>query len=529
MAKLIFNKDRFTRVDKWDEDSLSYKGILMSTKLNQKNGQDYKLLDAIDIDWNRAWFTPTSSYINSTEELFDAIETLDKSNELSYITNQLQEVVETYVTHEELNALTLNFQTTLTPGYHVTINEENGNRYISTYDLISNEELYNFSLSYVSYEYLSETVYTKVQTDEFVTEKIKEIIGGADEAFDTIQEISEWIMDQTSFKPINYEDINLNNGVRYYIFNEETNKYSMVNNEYITNNPDEQYYVVASIREELVDIYDQIAYINDERIGQVTWNDEYGMYTYTGILLDIYNLQETDQNITASLDNIKNDIVVLTHLANTSYDMGYTAYLTSYIAYETSNIAYELASNGVGKSIEAYAMAYYAYTEVGVKSYDGFFRPMTEEELQSTPEGTEVYYFDHNIEHYVKVQYYPNPNIEYSIYIEPVEATGLHKSVEEIEQTANTILYNLNVDNSYSLGSYLRLDISPKTYSGDKSRTVYLKASELNYSIDDIVLDLDNEQYNIQQFNINKDGIITGYQMNEILSYVLTIDDIEHI
>ena len=261
MARLIYNKNRFTKVDKWDEITESYKGILMSTKLNQKNGQDYKLLDAIDIDWNRAWFEPTSSYINSTEELFNAIESLDKSEQINAISNQLDEVVYTYVTQQQLQELIFEYQNNIHYGEHLKIDETNT---ISTYDLVSNDELHEFSFGYVTHEYFGSYAYTRVQTDEFVSGKIRELIGGANEAFDTIQEISEWIMDQTTFKEAEFVDTSSN--TRYYIYNEETGKYTMVNNEYITTHPTEQYSVVASIREELVNVYDELAYINNERI-----------------------------------------------------------------------------------------------------------------------------------------------------------------------------------------------------------------------------------------------------------------------
>ena len=65
MAKLSYS-ERFTNVKKYDEAG-SYIGLQIVSKLNQKNGQDYKLLDSIDIDWNGAWLAVANAYINNTE------------------------------------------------------------------------------------------------------------------------------------------------------------------------------------------------------------------------------------------------------------------------------------------------------------------------------------------------------------------------------------------------------------------------------------------------------------------------------
>ena len=50
MAKFTYN-ERFTNITKYDVNSNSYTGIKIASKLNQKNGEDYKLLDVTDLDW----------------------------------------------------------------------------------------------------------------------------------------------------------------------------------------------------------------------------------------------------------------------------------------------------------------------------------------------------------------------------------------------------------------------------------------------------------------------------------------------
>jgi hypothetical protein len=481
------------------------------------------LLDAIDIDWNRAWFGPTTSYINSTEELFDAIEALDKSAQINAMSEQLDEVVDTYVTQQQLRELALNFQNVLHYGEHIQLDEETNT--ISTYGLVSNEELYEFSNSYVSHDFFDTYAYTRVQTDEFVTEKIKEIIGGANEAFDTIQEISEWIMDQTSFQPIDYDEIDINSGIRYYILVD--GRYTIVNSDYISNHPDEQYYVVASIREELVDIYEQIAYINDERIGQATWDDEYGMYTYSGLLKEIHNLQNVDESILYDLSIIHGELEIASNLSNIAYSTSYIAYGMSNTAYSTANLAYEIAMEGSYLSIDAYEMAYSAYTQVGHPSYAGYFRLMTEEEISQLNVGDTVYIYIASQDYYAQTHYVDDGS-DYYTYINAEAATGLHKAVEEATITANTALYNLHVDNTNSIG-YINLTITPQSYEGDKSRTIHLNTTKSEYSITTNNIDIDGKEYEVQQYDLTKDGIFTAYEINEILSYIFKFDEIKPI
>ena len=96
MAKLTYNNEIFTNVDKWSWDGTSYdfKGILLSSKLNQKNRQDYKLLDAIDIDWDGAWVKSLNTYINNTEDLINILDSLNKNSNIDFINNELERIWE---------------------------------------------------------------------------------------------------------------------------------------------------------------------------------------------------------------------------------------------------------------------------------------------------------------------------------------------------------------------------------------------------------------------------------------------------
>lgn len=541
MAKLTYNTSRFTNVDKWDSNG-SYKGITLSTKINQKNGQDYKLLDVIDIDFNKAWFAPTHSYISNADEFFTAIESLDNSYQVTNISNQLQEVIQSYLSKEEFNSIMGQYQGALIYGDHIAVDENN---VIFAYDIISNSQLYEFSTSYVSHEYLEENVYTKTQTYDFVTDKIYEIIGGADDAFDTIQEISEWIMEQTSFEPVQYSEIDLSGETKYYHKNPDTGKYESVTIEYIQNNPTEQYYIIASTADEIDDIYEKIAYINDVRIGNVTWSNELG-YSYSGgILKDINELRKADIYFETKLNLLQtsfNAVALQAELASEKADNAYTIALESQ---ELSNLAYEMAKNEIEKCDTAYEMAYYSFTEVGVKSADGYFRPMTDEEKETTPDGTTVYRYYEDIDSYAAVQYRRNiTSIDYLIYVAPVQATGMHKNIEEINYLANTSLYNLNVDNSNAFIGYMTLTINPESYSGDPSRTLSFNATQYQYNYETITITTSSEvnmpnlvkntfvdvngDVHLDVASIEKDGVITAYQMNEIISNIIGWDLIKY-
>lgn len=458
MAKLIYNKNRFTHVDKYDAVNDSYNGILLPTKLNQKNGQDYKLLDAIDIDWNRAWFIPTASYINTTEELIEAIESLDNRSQVNIIGDQLEEIAYSYVTQEQLAEIATGLQGNLIAGKHIQITSDN---IISAYGIITNDELYEFSQSYVSHSYFNENAYTKGQTYDLITQRIYDLVGNAYEAFDTLEEISYWIVGHnTEFERI------------------------------------------------------------DETIGHAIWNDTFQAYSYTGILKEINDLHYLDNRIINVIDSLTEQVTTASNYASMSYD-------TANMSYNLSNIAYGLAYEAYNSSLDSYAMAYYSYTAVGFKSTPGYFREMTDEERDEIEAGTNVYIYDESLHYYRQIPYVANDNIEYYIYVDSVEGTGLCKDVENALTTANTALYNLNVDNSNS--SYVKLSLNPVSYNGDPSRTLLITTKEAQYTIVNNIIEIDGNEYDMQQFDMTKDGILTAYQINEILSYIFEIEKISSI
>ena len=499
MGRLSYNIERFTRVEKYDAVNDSYNGILAASKFNQKNGQDYKLLDVIDVDFDGTWFKPTQSYINNADEFFAAIESLDKTKDLAYISKQIEDITSSYITKSEFESIIGNYQGALNYGDHIAIVGDNT---LIAYDVISNSQLYEFSTAYVSYSYLAATTYTKDETNELVSQRISDLIGGADEAFDTMKEISEWIMEQTSFSPIDYEDIDTDSSTKYYIYHQDTGKYESVNKEYIETHPDEQYYVIDSLTGEIQKLSDKIGYVE--------YSTEIG-YTYTGILKDIHDLNVEDELINRELNSVKESLIYTRNTAENALQTSETAYSIAYGSYLQALAATEIALSTIDKSDIAYNMAYNTKLEVGVPSHEGYFRLMTDEERLTYNDGDSVYKYDPYSNTYTSAIFYSShTDTQYCVWVDHVEATGLHKVSEETQLLASTALYNLDIVDNSEMPSYVNISIDPSSYSGDPHRTITFNAKYSDYSIDDM--------------KIYKDGLMTAYNINELLSYMASWD-----
>ena len=185
---LSYNKNIFTKVNKWDS-TYSYYGILMSGKLNQYNGQGYKLVDIIDVDWDGAYISKLNTYLYTSEDL---INVLDKyAGNFSYINN-----------------------------------------------------------NYVKYSYLDDFVnYTEEHFTELIEEKsaynqtyiLHNVLEALTFDYDILNSISELVLDRTKYIEVPYGEIDLDNeAAEYYIF--KNNKYILVDKEYILSHPDDTYY-----------------------------------------------------------------------------------------------------------------------------------------------------------------------------------------------------------------------------------------------------------------------------------------------
>ena len=290
MSKLTYSS-RFTNVNKYDEDLGTYTGIQIASKLNQKNGQDYKLLDAIDIDWNGAWLAIAGSYINTTSELLDAIDNIAELSDLTWVRNKLdnltenvENIVSSYVSKENLETLLLSYQQKLIPGKNISIDENN---VISTYDLLTTyeaaEEYTTLDTFNEFTKHISNNYYNKVQTNNAIYSQAYNavqtyIVKNAPEKFNDLEKISEWILSQPESISENFD-----------IFNER-----------------------LSLLENIV--------------GYSYYDDTIGAYSYSSLIETVYNLIVTTDLIGKDVTKFNNIIYDTNQKVNVSYGLSYSAY-----------------------------------------------------------------------------------------------------------------------------------------------------------------------------------------------------------
>ena len=134
MAALSYNYNIFTNVHKWDEE-YTYLGIQVSGKLNQYNGQNYPILDAIDIDWDGAYVKALNSYVYTTEDL---IKLFNKLGEFD--TNISNNLINNYYNKDQFNEIFTNYQNLIAQQFdEMTVNmeEEILQNMLSRYELLN--------------------------------------------------------------------------------------------------------------------------------------------------------------------------------------------------------------------------------------------------------------------------------------------------------------------------------------------------------------------------------------------------------
>lgn len=284
MSRLLTYSDIYTNINKYDENG-SYTGLQIPSKLNQKNGQDYPLLDAIDIDWDGAWLRITNSYINTTEDLFESINKLIDLPDIQWIKNSIDGLTDTidvilnsYVTTSSLEETLLDYQEKLIPGNYITIDENN---IITTYGLLSYTEaveMFTFQSIFDDLvQYLNKEYYTKAETSTIAynaaVDNIRSIIiKNADPRYNDLEKISNWILQQ--------QDYNDN----FDLFNTRINRI-------------------------------------DKVLGYVIYNTETLTYSYTdGLIKETRDLKQQTSELITKIDD-------LTELSYTAYDMSYNSYV----------------------------------------------------------------------------------------------------------------------------------------------------------------------------------------------------------
>lgn len=509
MAELQYNKNIFPNVNKisFDGNVYSYNGILIASKLNQKNGQGYKLLDAIDIDWNGAWISSLNTYLNSTEDLVQALNDLNANSgveelnkDLERVWNQINEITASYITHTILGEILSSYQNTLIAGENIILRDNILTTYnIPTYSFL--EENYLSQYRFTEYQnYITANYYNKLQTvdkiKEITKEKIDEVVNGADSAFDTLKEIADWILDQNRYEPVDPQYV-IDNWGKYEFFtkDEENGNYIKVEKiEDVITDGSVQYYKLENYLTDIKELIEDVDKL-EETVGYA-YTNMFGELSYTGILGDIDKINQDIVRIDATANEALNISSRAENKANEALEQSGIAYDMAYSGYVMAETAYNMAYDGYVQSDLAYGMAYSAYVAVGQPSYigRGWIEINFEDITTYQNDGNKIYYFDNDLLKYNEITENFEEGTQYFINEPSIAGTGLTKRIEDAEEDIleirdelgdlNTdvasMLYNLHVDNTYS--SYVKLSLSPDEYAGDSNRTIHIETLHSSFN-----------------------------------------------
>ena len=315
-------------------------------------------------------------------------------------------------------------------------------------------------------------------------------------------------MEQSEYEEISYNETDFSSGNRYFIF--KNGKYIEVNQEYVNEHPDDTYYILHTSMDDVQYLKDKVSYIVTT-IGNITYEDD--TYTYLGILGVLQTLHNADIAINANIGLINTSIDNLYKLVNSATSFSTLAYNTANTAYEMSVSAYNMALEEIDNCRTAYAMAYAASYAVGDEAKEGYFREVTEEEIELIKNGEleldTFLYYDNAYHQTIYSGIYTD--VTWFTYVDPQEPTGMRKEIKDLTYNVNTSLYNLHVDNSYS-SAYVWLNMSPASYNGSPERTIKVFSQIPDISLEERL--------------IKRDGIVTALTMNDVLSYMFEWEDL---
>ena len=268
MAYLTYS-DIFTKVHKWDEE-YTYLGIQVTGKFNQHNGQDFYILDAIDIDWNGAYVEKLNTYVYSTEDLIRLFNLLEQHS---------IDIENNYFTKAEFNEMIDDI------GDNIAVVVEN-----KVFENLINR-------------------------------------------YEVLNAISDILIDKTKYLEIDYNNIVKDGKLTQYAksrdffyWDEARNIFVQVQDKNdIINNPDETYYIfllgdIVKLNEDIFDI--------KEIIGEEKYNNISDSYTYTGFYNRFNNIETNISYISNYLDNNTETTIEAYNYAYTSY---ITSYNNSYL------------------------------------------------------------------------------------------------------------------------------------------------------------------------------------------------------
>ena len=529
MANLTYNNSLYTRINKWD-DEYSYKGVFVASKLNQKNGQDYKLLDAIDIDWDGIWFSSLGTYINTTDDLIEILNHINTTSDVNIFREQIDNINElldtitaSYVNTSYLGEVLTAYQQTLIAGPNIKIDKRTN--VITTYGFLTYELLTAYATVayvtdlrneiYVNFPTINESYIIAYAQARSVVDAV---IDGADKAFDTLKEIADWINAQSHYEPVAYSEL-VQDGEYIATFDVYIHtggdNYELVSQEYVIEHPEVQYYRLSTPTTEIDDLYNKLE-ILDERVGHKTPNGD-DTYSYTGLVKDIYDLQQYDRYTIALINGLQSNFDTLETLSISAYNTAYRSYTTAYSAYTLATYSLSITTAGIDEAHIAYEMAYKASVDVGVPTVQGEYVVATEEDITN---GVQLYHYDELGHTYHPATYRPDADVTWYTYIPGHDASGLTKRVEDVEETTEAFtnrvsdlsdeiersLYNLHANNENS--AYVQLSFTPEEYDGLRDRTINITTY--------------NALFVTETGEVLEDGLVTIDIARDIYSYAAT-------
>lgn len=544
-------------------DKVAYTGILVASKFNQKNGQDYPLLDVVDIDFNGAWISSMNTYLKTSYDLIYVLDKLNAANEISDIQleikkiwDQINEITASYITYSSLDTiLQEGWQRKLVPADYIKIDEDNSESYtISVYGLPTYEYLtdtYTSLSRFKAFEnYIADNYYNKWTTYDVAYQAaydaILRVIDGADNAFDTLKEISDWILDQDRYTPVPWGNVVNDWKEEYYYVEimdpeteEGTGKYELIDSPYIeiieiadpniirlewkedyyyylredgkyilVTDPtlvdysgDTQYYLCPTqhyIKENyLTDIQNLIKRVNrlDDSVGFKEWDEFTNTYSYSGHYKDIYDIQIKNKNQDDNINMLFNKTEQIEYKANIAYDTAYTAYGMAYTAYGIAYTALENSWDSIERANLAYDMAYTAIIKVGDPSIPAGYDIIESTYLLEEYNGIGVLIYEQNEDGEFVLATEPfDEDKQYYTHHGKTPGTGLTGRVEVVEEKADDAVERSKVAlySSYeslyylnvnnSESTYVNLSLAPQSFDGDRHRTLSIKTD--NASVD---------------------------------------------
>ena len=504
---------KYTSINKFDKYTNTYLGIAIADKITQKNGQDYKLVDAVDIDWNGIYVPEADTYIYHTEDLINLLGdviNIDNFTEVSVrIDNAeitLREIVASYVSRTELGLALGNYQEKLRAGAYISIR----NNLISAYNVLSENDIYNTFSTREELRDLSDDVhlnyYDKAGVKEFIDNTL---IKNADPNFDDLEKISNWIKKQSKFTPVSNEYIENNPTETYYKYNSNTEEYIEVTLEEIHNNPDVTYYV---LKDSLQNIDDLIQKVNelDNTVGR-----DNGDGTYTGIIKDIHDLKDTDDVIFHNMNDLSTQMGIVDEKAQTSYGMAYNTYIYSELSYVLADTALSYTNEAITYSSIAYSYTMELKEVIGREGIPAHFEELTDEDkeiLRNNFEDFEYPLYIIDGDSVTRVYMYSDGNnYQYYKEIPYQDSTGFYNRIENAENTANRALYNLSYTNTYS-SDFAYISMTPSSYTTPER--------ELQFTFKE-------GSVSEETGKIIQEGIVTTFVLKDSLAYLSKMDKVD--